>query len=153
MKERLTFVVGTGAALGGVALLARSLGQVQLGPTWEVPAKSTTNLLVSLVVSLVLYGVAILMYFIASGFRVQTRNLRRCFWIVLSVGLFMMFSCLFVQPSQWPIRHSTLSGFVLFIATPVVVACSIVWVLLSKLGWAAVGNAVGLNADMADSSK
>jgi hypothetical protein len=38
MKETLSYAVGTGTALLGIALVANGIQQVQFGPEWEVPA-------------------------------------------------------------------------------------------------------------------
>ena len=130
MKEKVAFSIETGVVLLGVALVASGVAQVQKGPRWEIPVEAATNWILFGLVSIVLYGVAIICYLRGNGFRSLSPR-RKIFWILLCIGLLMTVSSLLLDPGQWQVRHRTLSAAVRMSSIPIWVICGIAWILLT----------------------
>jgi hypothetical protein len=130
MKETLPFVVGTGAALLGIALVANGIQEVQFGPGWEVPAAAAAKWFWFGVVSVLLYLVAILSYVRGNRFTSQTPMGRRGFWFLLCLGTVLTTLSFALDPGQWPITHGRLSAVARRSSVPISVACGLLWLLL-----------------------
>jgi hypothetical protein len=130
MKETLSFVVATGSALLGIALVANGIQQVQSGPAWEVPAAAAGNLVLFSIISLLLYLVGVFGYVRGNRFASQTPMSRVGFWFLLCVGATFTTLSFALDPGQWPITHRNLSAVARRSSIPISVACGLLWVLL-----------------------
>lgn len=130
MKEKLAFVIGTGAPLLGIALVANGVEQVQSGPSWEVPAAAAENWFLFGIISVLLYLVGIFGYVRGNRFASQTPANRVGFWVPLCIGVLLTILSYVLDPGQWPINHRNLSAVARRSSIPVSIACGLFWVLL-----------------------
>jgi succinate-acetate transporter protein len=130
MKETLPFVVGTGAALLGIALVANGIQEVQFGPRWEVPVAAEGKLFGFGIISVLLYLVGIFSYVRGDRFASQTPMNRGGFWFLLCVGAVLTTLSFALDPGQWPITHQNLSAIARRSSIPISTACGLLWVLL-----------------------
>src|SRR5215472_18747532 len=130
MREKLLFIVGTGAALLGIALAAEGIVQMQFGNKWEVPAANVDNWFWFTVISAFLYLVGIISYFWGKRFASHIPMNRIAFWLLLSLGAVLTTLSFVLDPGQWPITHPGLSVVARRSLIPIPVACGLLWVLL-----------------------
>ncbi len=130
VKEKLLFIVGTGAALLGIALVANGIEQVQFGPGWEVPAAAVQKWFWFGIISVLLYLVGIFSYALGNRLASQTPMNRVGFWFLLCVGAALTTLSFALDPGQWPISHQNLSAVARRSSIPVSIACGLLWVLL-----------------------
>jgi hypothetical protein len=130
MKETLPFVVGTGAALLGIALAANGIAQVQFGNEWEVPAAAMGKWFWFGFISVLLYLVGIFSYVRGNRFASQAAMNRAAFWFLLCVGAVLTTVSFALDPGQWPITHRDLSAVARRSSIPISIACGLLWVLL-----------------------
>jgi len=130
MKENLAFVIGTGTPLLGIAVVANGVGQVQFGPSWEVPAAAAGNWFLFGIISVLLYLVGIFSYVRGNRFASQTLANRVGFWLLLCIGVVLTILSFVLEPGQWPITHQNLSAVARRSSIPVSIACGLFWILL-----------------------
>jgi hypothetical protein len=135
MKTKLGFILGTGAAIAGIGLSSYAISYAQWGPGWEVPARAGTQLFVFPIISILLGGVAVSWYFLASCSQLKPRSLRYWFWGLVALSFALAASIYLFDPGQWPRNNGYLSSVVKVVSTPVLAVCVIAWVMMSVTVW------------------
>lgn len=124
------FKIGISVALVNLALLVRAIGDVQYGPSWEVPFALGTRLLNTAILSIALEALALYCYFAAKHFKSQTIFLRRLFWLILGLGVVLTIVSWTPQPEKWRSVNPGLSAVARCAEFPIMVCCVILWLVI-----------------------
>ena len=131
MIQKITgFKVGISAALMNLAFLVRAIGDVQYGPSWEIPFALCTRLLNTAILSIALEAFVLYCYFAAKRFKSQTIFAHRLFWLVLGLGIFLTIVSWTLEPEKWRFVNPALSAVARSGEYPIIVCCGILWLVV-----------------------
>jgi hypothetical protein len=125
MQKATRFKIGISIALVNLLLLVRAIGDVQYGPSWEVPTALITRLFNTAILSIALEVFILYWNFAAKRFKSQTRIARYLFWLASGLGVLLTIVICAANPEQWPNQNARLSAVVRAAEYPIMVSCGV----------------------------